>query len=178
MNFDRLEKNILDVMEEQHIKLGFDGNTVWLFYPLTSLNALLNAKLSENEMLSALRLFVQHTKVRLGNIEVNNREGRFSFAIPSEGSEYVRKNLNESKFIVQFIRTISKHGCTIDELLSLCRQYSEHVHFERMRDNSEFDYLIYFTDGVPDEFYYCIKEDLGHMTYHHFTREDYHGFDF
>ena len=41
MNFDRLEKNILDVMEEQHIKLGFDGNTVWLFYPLTSLNALL-----------------------------------------------------------------------------------------------------------------------------------------
>ena len=165
-------------MEEQQIKLGFDDSTVWLFYPLTSLNALLNVTLSECEMLSALGLFVQHVKGRLGNIEVSSREGRFGFAIPFEGTEYVRKNLNESKFIVRFIRAISKHGCTIDELLSLCRQYSEHVCFEKMNEDSEFDYLIYFTDGVPDEFYYCIKEDLGHMTYHRFMREDYHGFDF
>ena len=42
-----------------------------------------------------------------------------------------------------------------------------------------FDYLIYFTSGVPDGFRYCIKlEDDGCASYHRFIREDYEAFGF
>jgi len=178
MNFEKLERNMLSVMEEQQLKLGFDGNALRLFYPLSSLNALLGTSLDENQMAGALVEYAAYVRERLGVIEADSSEGRFSFLISPEGCAYVREHLNKDAFIARFIRLISRHGCTIDRLLLLFREYSQHVHFERMPDGSEFDYLVYFEDGKPDAFCYCLKEDMGHMTYHRFTREDYHEFGF
>ena len=39
-------------------------------------------------------------------------------------------------------------------------------------------YLIYFEDGEPDEFYYCLDDDDFGVTYHRFTKEDYIDFGF
>ena len=55
---------------------------------------------------------------------------------------------------------------------------SDCVHAERMPQNEEFDWLVYFEDGKPDAFFYCLKDDMGHVTYHRFTREDYEAFGF
>ena len=178
MNFEKLERNLIEVMEEQQAKLGFDGGVVWLFYPMASLNALLDTALDEEAMMQALQAFNTYALGRLGKMEIMCRDGRFSLGISPEGGRYVQQHMDESKFIVRFIREISRHGSTMDELLSLFREYSDCVHFERMENQQEFDYLVYFENGEPDSFYYCIKEDLGHMTYHRFTREDYHDFGF
>lgn len=75
-------------------------------------------------------------------------------------------------FLREFIAKIGGHGCTIEELLAIFKKYSGHVHFEKM-SNGEFDYLIYFEDGKPDSYRYCITDEGCYMIYHRFTPEDY-----
>jgi len=87
----------------------------------------------------------------------------------------VHEHTNGSEFIASFIETIGKHGCTIDELLQQFHRYSDHVHVERTT-HGEFDYLVYFEDGVPDDYRYCITDEGCHLIYHRFTPEDYEDF--
>ena len=47
------------------------------------------------------------------------------------------------------------------------------------RATRSFDYLVYFEDGTPDSYRYCIKlDDDGDAVYHRFTPEDYAAFGF
>ena len=178
MQFSNLERNIVEVIEEQQAKLGYDGNAVHLFYPLASLNTLLETTLEEEGMQAALGEFAAFCRERLGEIEISCRDARFSLLISPEGSAYVHEHMREDTFIVRLVHLVSRHGATIDEVLALFHTYADSVHFEQMKDNPEFDYLLYFEQGVPDAFYYCFKADPMHMTYHRFTREDYESFGF
>lgn len=44
--------------------------------------------------------------------------------------------------------------------------------------HGEFDYLVYFEKGEPDDFRYCITDEGGHFIYHRFTVADYEDFYF
>ena len=66
---------------------------------------------------------------------------------------------------------------TMDELLAIFRRHGEHVHVEALH-NGEFDWLVYFEDGKPDAYCYCIADEGCHLTYHRFTKEDYEAFGF
>ena len=57
------------------------------------------------------------------------------------------------------------------------RRHGEHVHVEALH-NGEFDWLVYFEDGKPDAYCYCIADEGCHLTYHRFTKEDYEAFGF
>lgn len=37
----------------------------------------------------------------------------------------------------------------------------------------EFNYLIYFEDGTPDDSYYCFTEEGEHLIYHRFSKNAY-----
>ena len=113
----------------------------------------------------------------LGGGEFSNKGEGFCIAIPPSGVDYVHEHTNGSEFIASFIETIGKHGCTIDELLQQFHRYSDHVHVERTT-HGEFDYLVYFEDGVPDDYRYCITDEGCHLIYHRFTPEDYEDFQF
>lgn len=178
MNYTALERNVIEVLEEQQAKLGFDGGTVFLFYPLSSLSSLLGVCLDENTAQEAINGFCAHVREKLGELECIMRDGRVTMAVPPIGSRYVQAGLDESKFIVRLIRLVSSHRATMEDVLQLFREYSDHIHVERMTDNEEFDYLVYFEEGEPDAFYYCLKEDMGHLTYHRFTKTDYEAFGF
>ena len=73
---------------------------------------------------------------------------------------------------------VAGHHATMDEVIELFKAYSARVHVQRMPLGEEFDCLIYFEDGEPDAFYYCLKEDMGHVSYHRFTKADYESFGF
>lgn len=176
MNLSALEKNVIEVMEEQQAKLGFDGNAVYLFYPLSSLAALLNVLPEPETILAALDAFCADVRGRLGKLEYTLHEERVSLCIPKEGGEYVKSGLNEDKFIVRLIRLVSSHHAKLEDVLSLFHAYSAQVHVEKMPADAEFDCLVYFESGEPDAFLYCLKEDMGHVTYHRFTRADYEAF--
>ena len=38
VDFTRLEKNIIEVIQEEQIKLGYRSELIRLYYPITSLN--------------------------------------------------------------------------------------------------------------------------------------------
>ena len=47
MYFDRLEKNLIDIIKEEQAKLGFRKEAIRLYYPLSSLNHFFEAEDSE-----------------------------------------------------------------------------------------------------------------------------------
>lgn len=177
MDFARLENHIIDVIKEEQVKLGYRSETIRLYYPLTSLNRFLSGAFDIVRMTDTLHAFSDEVNDRLGAIGISNNGERFCLAIPPQGVDYVHTHMKDDEFICDFIRTIEKHGCTIEDILQQFHKHSDHVHFEKT-DHNEFDYLIYFEDEKPDSFRYCITDEGVHMIYHRFTVEDYEDFGF
>lgn len=172
MNFNRLEYNIVEMLKEEQIKLGYQRETVRLYYPLSSVCRFLGVNLSADEMQKELAHFSDAVKERLGNVVIDHKKDRFCFMIPPEGAEYVRGQIRDDEFLVGFIEAIRKHGCTIEDLMRIFLKYSDHVRCEK-REGEDFDYLIYFEDGKPDDFRYCITDEGIHLIYHRFSPEDF-----
>ena len=177
MKYSNLESNIIDVMKEEQLKLGYRSEVVRLYYPLASLNRLMEEELDVIEMEQALGGFAAFTQERLGQIEISYAGERFCLAIPSQGSDYVHEHMDDREFICDFIQTVGRHGCTMEEVLQQFYNYSSCIHVEQLQDG-EFDYLVYFEDGKPDSFRYCFKDEGGHIIYHRFTIGDYEDFGF
>lgn len=177
MNFSKLEKNIIDMIQEEQLKLGYRKETVRLYYPLQSLNKLLRTSCDTEQMCEALNEFSRYAESRLGPMETSHRKERFCLTIPAKGSEYVHIHMEDAAFLRDFINTISRHGATMDEVLQQFYKYSDSVHVEKLA-NGDFEYLVYFEDGIPDDFRYCLAEEGCHIIYHRFTVEDYEDFRF
>jgi hypothetical protein len=110
-------------------------------------------------------------------VEFSNEGDRFCIILPEEASEYVYENTEKSGFIYDFIDTVSRHGVTMDEVIMQFKKYSDCVHVEKV-SHGEFDYLVYFEDGKPDDFKYCLTDEGCHIIYHRFTEADYKDFHF
>lgn len=175
-NMEKLRQNIIDVIEEGQIKLGYRRETIRLYYPLASLCTFLGETLEAEPMQRALQRFAGAQRDTLGALEITHNGERFCIAVPPEGVEYIHRNTDPSGFLTEFIRAIERHGTTMDDLLALFKKYGP-VHVEALH-NGEFDYLVYFEEGRPSDFYYCITDEGCHMIYHRFTRADYEAFGF
>ena len=173
MNFERLEKNLTDVIKEAQIKMGYESHETSFNYMLSSLNNLIGEKMNVDEMKSALKDFPDFIAEKFGEVKISEKDSVFCFTISAKGADYVHDNTSNSDFISEFINTIRNHGCKFDDVVNVFNKYSDKVHIEKV-SNDEFDYLIYFENGIPDDYYYCISLEGGlHVTYHRFTKEDY-----
>lgn len=177
MDFTKLERNIRDVIKEEQVKLGYRKETIRLYYPLLTLNRFLGADLDVSDMTKALTAFTVSVADKFGNIEISHEGERFCFCFPPEASEYIHLNTGNTGFLYDFIETVSKHDVSIEDVIGQFRKYSDHVHVEKT-NHGEFDYLVYFEDGVPDEFRYCLTDEGCHIIYHRFTIDDYNDFHF
>ena len=65
MQFEMLENNIIDMIEEQQLKLGYLDETVRLYYPLSSLNRFLSTEDDEDMMTKHLEQFANEVKTDL-----------------------------------------------------------------------------------------------------------------
>ena len=172
MGFEQLEQNLVDVIVEEQIKLGYRSEQIGLYYPLASLNRLLGTDCPVAEMKEELKRFREYASERLGTLVFSNQGERFCIKVPAEGVEYVHTHSGDHAFLRAFIQTISKHGCTYEDIRQVFCDYSDKVHVEKMNDE-EFDYLFYFEDGRPDDYRYCVTFEECHATYHRFTVDDY-----
>ncbi|MBQ8134366.1 MAG: DUF3877 family protein [Clostridia bacterium] len=179
INFEPLHKNVLYVIKESQMKLGYTKNAVRLNYPLDSLNGFLCAQYGKEEMKKILQEFSESVKDELGKIEVSEYEGMFTLIIPEKGAEFVNRNVEESAFLAELIGLVkdSSKSASIDDILAVFRQYSDHVRCIQA-DNDEFDYVVWFEDGEPDDFRYCIDVGFGHATYHRLAPQDYKAYGF
>lgn len=177
MQVSRLEKHLTELIKEEQCKLGYQRETIRLYYPLASLNHFLHTAYDAGKMLQVLQEFGESGQCILGQLQISHKGERFCIVIPPEGVEYVHLHMKEQDFLCDFIATIRKHFCTIEDIREVFDKYSDHVHFERVT-HGEFDYLLYFENGTPDEFRYCITDEGPHMIYHRFMPEDYREFAF
>lgn len=171
-DFSTLETNIIDFIKEEQLKLGFQRESIRIYYFLSSLNHCLNTDLNVPDMLKLLSQFSTYVKDRLGTIEISAKKDRFCFLIPPEGTEYVHKEAPDDPFLKEFIEVISRHDSELNDLINIFHKYSDHVHVEKV-SNDDFDYLIYFENGTPNNYRYCIKLEECHMIYHRFSIGDY-----
>ena len=181
MNFDRLEKNLCDNILEAQIKLGYDGRPMSLNYMLTSLRHLIGKKCSQAEMEHILFNFADHVEPKLGNISFRPITNGFCITVPSEGTAYINSSSDGKEFIRSLIEAVRSHA-GLDEIVGVFRSYSDDVAFSDS-DNGEYQYLIYFPDGTPDDYRYCIAvedemDGSTHITYHRFIKEDFEDFGF
>lgn len=176
MNFDALKKNLISVLKESQIKLGYESVITGVNYVTPSLLHLLPDVSVEN-LQQALLDFAKENEAVFGEITVRKIDVGFRLDVSPKGADYVHGLIGDDDFLVNFINEVRSPSATIDSVVAVFKKYSDNVHFEKV-DNPDFDYLVYFEDGTPDEFWYCIDtEDLG-MTYHRFMKDDYLDFDF
>ena len=177
MSFDKLKQNLIDIIKEEQAKLGFFKEDIRLYYPLSSLNHFFDSEDNAAEMQARLERLPTSITDKLGQIEVSHRGDRFCFHIPQEGTVYVHENTAPNEFIHRLVELVSRHDCTMNEILNLFHTYSENIISEDI-NNGEFDRLIRFTDRPEDPYYYCFKDEGCHIIYHRFLPEDYNDFDF
>lgn len=172
MNFEPLEKNLVDIIKEEQAKLGYQKERIRLYYPLSSLNHFFNSHYDVREMKQCLDEFCLFAAPRLGSIDISNKGERFCFSIPEAGAEYVHQHTADNEFIYALVKTVSRHGCSMEDILSVFRKYSGQLHVEKVH-NGEFDYLVYFENGEPDTYRYCFHFEEHHIIYHRYLPEDY-----
>ena len=127
-----LEKNLIDFIYEQQVKLGYSESAVGLYYPLETLCRLLDVDTDAEGMMKCLADFSTDVKPRLGDLSFSHKGDRFCISIPAEGAKYVHENVPTNIFLNDFIRLIGQHGCTIEQVKQLFEKYDSDYIFEKI----------------------------------------------
>lgn len=175
MSYARLEQNLTDLIKEEQAKLGYRREAIRLYYPLASLQHLTGTCDPVPELLRQLTDWFSAENSALGCVSVSEKEGRFCFLIPPEGSEYVHTRMRSDEFICQLVSLVGAHA-SMTEILALFERQAQPCEV-KPADGAEFDVRVRFTAG-DDPYYYCFKEEGHHVTYHRFLPEDYREFGF
>ncbi|WP_295210058.1 DUF3877 family protein [Ruminococcus sp.] len=177
MNYEALKNNLIDVIKESQLKLGYSPNDVGIFYPLRALNNLLDEDLDVEGMKKALDDFSGYAKDTIGetSYKYSETEKRFGITVPAKGVKFIHESVEEPVFLKALLEKLYS-GAKAADFEELFRSFSDNVHFEQIEDD-EFDYLAYFPDGKPDSYRYCLSDDLGHVSYHRFTPKDFADLD-
>lgn len=172
-----LEKNLRGVVLEMALKLGVSAAPLSLNYPRASLARMLDAPDEPRALQAALDAFFAARGDVFGAAAASPHEDGFCLTIPADGVARVAAQSPGADFLRDLIRAAQTPGATTDDLLAAFRRHSAHVHVEPV-NNGEFDLLVYFEDGKPDDFRYCIDAHDGFVSYHRFSAEDYAAFGF
>ena len=127
MGYDKLERNLIDIIKEEQAKLGFFKEDIRLYYPLSSLNHFFSATDNADEMQARLNALPTSITEKLGQIEISHKGDRFCFHIPKEGTVYVHDNTAPNEFIKSLVELVAKHDCTMNEILDLFHTYSQNI---------------------------------------------------
>ena len=175
MNIDRLEKDLEDQIKELQIKLGYARESMRLYYKVSSLATLVGSQATTPEELCAeLQNEQALSNSPLGALSLGIHQDRIEITIPPQGAQYVHEHVPTPPFLADLINLfLTKHHPSKEEILSLFAQYSSEYVLQDMPDESDFDFGVYFIDATIDPHHYCFKEEMGHMIYHRFLKEDY-----
>lgn len=175
MNTENLLVNIIDQIKEVQLKLGYAEETIHLYFPRESLNDILRTSYQDEEsLLRELQQASAFALAKLGEVSFGLNQKRIEIRIPPQGARYVMENIPDPPFLKELIRLFSHgHGLSIEEIRDCFAKFSEEYVCEKMKSDSDFDYVLYFTDTDIDACCYCVKMEMGHAVYHRFTREDF-----
>lgn len=175
MRENHLIQNVIDQIKEAQLKLGYAEETIYLYFPLESLNSLLETDYREEEsLLEALQQAPAFSQSKLGELKFRIHQKRIEVRIPPQGTLYVKEHVPDPPFLKELIHRFShSHDLTIEEIRACFEKFSDNYVCKEMPPGCEFDYVLYFEDAGIDMYRYCIKMEMGHAIYHRFTPADY-----
>ena len=173
MRHERLVENIMDQIKEAQMKLGYAKESLRLYYPVATLNAMLGSSAENAQaMLELLQTDVFQNTV-LGPLKFSARKQRIEISVSSDGAEYVHTQMEEPAFLRALIELFRQnHHCHLSDIEALFSGFSTAYVCQKMPEGSDFDVVFYFEDAHIDKYCYCVKEEMGHTIYHRFTHED------
>lgn len=174
MDKERLIENITEQIKEAQLKLGYTKESIRLYFPDQSLCELLRMDCVSGSGLAYL-LEREFQDTILGKLTFAPCKGdRIEVCISAEGAAHVHEQVADPPFLAGIIELFRENHClTIGEISAFFAKFSEHYVCEKMDPGMDFDYVLYFSDGHPDSWYYCVKIEMGHTIYHRFTEADY-----
>lgn len=185
---EALQKHIYDTVKEWQMKIGYREENMKLYYPGTSLRALLglDADADAAELDGALEQFVQAVQPHLGHIQVScdEKQERYCLDIPEEGIAYIAKEVPDSVFLKRFLGVITSPGSSLDDVEACFAKTAREQGIGYRKSDRSAEGLghvfrfIYPEDAAVcaeerDEYIYCVEADDFGLTYHRFDREDY-----
>lgn len=181
MDLNRLKSNICDNIYEAQAKLGYEGRQMSLNYMNASICHLLGEYLSEDELNAALSEFASFVSDDLGEITFSPIKNGVCITIPEKGTAYINKKYDGGELIDELVKAVRSHA-PIENFFDIFRACSDSVVIKDI-NNEEFRYLIYFADGNPNDYRYCLSVDEEidgsiHVSYHRFIKEDYEDLGF
>lgn len=169
----KFEQILIDIIQEQQIKLGYMKETLRLYFPISSLGYLLELDITDEKAVVDQKLTNELSRIKpyFGDIRFTSKDNRYAIIIPPEGSAYVYENVGKNIFLEELIQLFNSHQVNIEKVRSLFNKFDPNYICEKSED-IEFDYLLSFTNNDKDNYYYCIKFDEGHGSYHRFNEHD------
>lgn len=176
MDMPKLLEDLSATVQEMLMKLDVPAMTLSLNYPLSTLNRLLGTELAQADMLSALADVFEQQQAQYGLLTAHDaEEGLLRLTVPREGAAHMLSCGAGADFLRDLIAAVKGHA-SMEDVIAVFRKHGK-AHAERI-DNPEFDWLVYFEDGLPDEYRYCLSQHGAHVSYHRFAKEDYEAFGF
>lgn len=164
---DKLEKHIADQIKEAQLKLGFVRETMRLYYPLESILGILDMSGIEAEPLC------QQLEDAFPDFSFGQHGGRIEICVPPAYVERVHKEMETPVFLAELVDQFQKnHHLTREQLEQMFAHYGDFI-CEQMPEGADFDFVFYFQDPSVDEYYYCVRMEMGHTIYHRFLKTDY-----
>jgi hypothetical protein len=171
MTVEKLEKHICDTIKEWQLKIGYQEESMKLYYPQESLVGLLGIT-NEDSIYQALADFNQAVGERLGNIRCSNHGERFCLEIPASGCKYIATRIPDSPFLKDFLKAVTSKGVTLKDIETCFRTYEADCIVED-KTSEGLGHVFMFHDTQIDDYVYCVESDDFGITYHRFVREDY-----
>lgn len=174
MNKQNLLQNIWDTIKEWQIKIGYQEESVSLYYPSSSIKHLLELPecITLEEILEVLDDFFDENTDTLGKVKVTNQQDRICLQIPEKGTAYVHEQISASPFMVDFIKKITMPGCSLEEIKKVFLKYSANI-VEKEGGHDGLGTILYFEDETIDPYVYCLEFDEFGVTYHRFGKTDF-----
>ena len=170
--YEDLKKNIMDVIKESQIKLGFEKNPVTIYYPIEALNHLLDTDLGEEQMDQCLQNFAKKVKDPLGEVVFQRNKSRYGITVQVQGVCYIDRNVTDNGFLRDLLELLRRHDCNKEQILAVFKKYSDQIRVQDVTDN-DFDYAVWFENDANNIYRYCFHEEEGHVIYHRFTPREY-----
>ena len=174
MNSKKLAQNIVDTVKEWQIKIGYQNESMRLYYPSASLIELLD--LDEDtgleDLIKKLDKFALEQQSLWGKIQISNEGERVCILVPAKGVTYIHEHVPDSEFLKAFLKEITTPGCTLENIRDVFYSFSQQVKEEDLEQEG-LGNVFYFEDDTIDAYVYCLEFDEFGATYHRFSKEDY-----
>ena len=168
---EKLVRNLIEVLWEQELKLGYLAGPVRLYYPPASLEALLEGTYPAGKLKEALAEAFSSRGEIFEGARVEESQGRLCLILPARAVAYVHEHHERGGFLEELVRLVEGHEADLGRIRELFGRYGSFREEEGALDSHGI--LLSFEDGEMDSFVYLFSEEAGHVSYHRYTREDY-----